>query len=101
MYYVKAKLNKETEIRVEIHGDDIYTECMECGKEILVDTAILLELLEEGNLDGTGICCEKCSKVIKKEDDLAEYEIAEKVGNGEEYKAEKIERKKVKTNEKD
>ncbi len=66
MYYVKAKLNEEAEIRIEVHGDDIYTECMKCGKEILADTAILSELLEEGNLDGTGMCCEKCSENYKR-----------------------------------
>lgn len=66
MYYIKTKLSKETEIRVEVHGDDIYTKCTKCGKEILADTTILSELLEEGNLDGSSMCCEKCSENYKK-----------------------------------
>lgn len=41
-------------------------KCTRCGKEILADTAILLELLEKGNLDGSGMCCEKCSENYKK-----------------------------------
>lgn len=63
MYYVKTKIGREAEIKIEVHGDDIYTKCTKCGKEMLVDTGVLSELLEEGNLDGTGICCEKCSKI--------------------------------------
>ena len=63
MYYVKAKIGREAEIKIEVHGDDIYTKCTKCGKEILADTGILSELLEEGNLDGTSMCCEKCSKM--------------------------------------
>ena len=65
MYYVKTKINKEVEMKVEVHGDDIYTKCSKCGKEIQADMEILTELLKEGNLDGTSICCEDCSKEVR------------------------------------
>ena len=67
MYYIKNKIGDNIEVRTEIHGDDVYTKCGKCNKEILVDTSILVELLEEGNLDGTSICCEECSaEFVKK-----------------------------------
>ena len=66
MYYVKTKIGKEVEMKVEVHGDDIYTKCSKCGKEIQADMQILSELLKGGNLDGTGMRCEMCSENYKR-----------------------------------
>jgi hypothetical protein len=61
MFYVKQTINDSLEIRVEIHDDNVFTTCPDCGVEICVDIS---ELFSDGESDlyGTAIFCPECSK---------------------------------------
>lgn len=60
MFYVKAQINDAVELITEIHDDNVFTQCPECGREIAID---LVELLQGGESDlyGTAVYCAKCS----------------------------------------
>lgn len=61
MFYVKEKINDTLEIKVEIHDDNVFTTCPDCGAEIGVDIS---ELFSDGESDlyGTAIFCPDCSR---------------------------------------
>lgn len=62
MLYVKARINDDVEIRVNIYGDDIYCSCPDCGKEVSVDEDVILDVLKGGGcLTGISICYEECA----------------------------------------
>lgn len=60
MFYLKHKGK-----RLEIHDDNVYTRCPQCGKERVVD---LQEILSsgDGDLYGTAIFCSSCLEKHKK-----------------------------------
>lgn len=60
MFYVKAKINDDVEIKVNIYGDDIYTNCLDCEKEFQVSEEELEVYLHEG-LSSISACCKECS----------------------------------------
>ena len=64
MFYVKGKL--ET---IAIEEDNVFTTCPICGEEFSVD---LLEVLVDGHGDlyGTNVYCNECSKVMLKQKSL-------------------------------
>ena len=66
MFYLKHKGR-----RLEIHDDNVYTRCPQCGKERVVD---LQEILSsgDGDLYGTAIFCSSCLEKHKKEIKLQE-----------------------------
>jgi len=37
MFYVKQTINDTLEIKVDIHDDNVFTTCPDCGVEICVD----------------------------------------------------------------
>ncbi|QGT99527.1 hypothetical protein SYNTR_0934 [Candidatus Syntrophocurvum alkaliphilum] len=61
MFYVKARFNDVVEITTEIHDDNVFGICPDCGCEVNVD---LVEILNSkyGDLNGTAVYCLKCSK---------------------------------------
>jgi len=61
MFYVKESINDTLEIKVEIHDDNVFTTCPDCGVEIFLDIS---ELFSDGESDlyGTAIFCPECSK---------------------------------------
>jgi DNA-directed RNA polymerase subunit RPC12/RpoP len=61
MFYVKEKINDVLEIKVEIHDDNVFCTCPDCGTEIGVDIS---ELFSDGESDlyGTAIFCPDCSQ---------------------------------------
>lgn len=61
MFYVKESINDTLEIRVDIHDDNVFTTCPDCGVEICVDISELFSD-EESDLYGTSIFCPECSK---------------------------------------
>ena len=63
MFYVKETINDTLEVKVEIHDDNVFTTCPDCGVEICLDIA---ELFSDGESDlyGTAIFCPECSKAI-------------------------------------
>ena len=66
MFYVKTKINDETEINTEITDENTFTRCPECGKEHAID---LSELFSSTSADlyGTVVYCSECSAKRRKE----------------------------------
>ncbi len=60
MFYVKTKINEGTYFTTEITDENVYTSCIDCGRELQID---LDEAVVEGHLDlfGLGMRCETCS----------------------------------------
>ena len=70
MFYVKTKIGCST-IETEIDGENLFTRCPQCGKEILVETEDLKSIFENGgDLCSTTMDCPECSEKRL-------YEIAE------------------------
>jgi predicted RNA-binding Zn-ribbon protein involved in translation (DUF1610 family) len=59
MFYVKKTVNDTLEIKLELHDDNVFTICPDCGVEIS-------ELFSDGKstLYGTALFCPKCSTAI-------------------------------------
>lgn len=64
MLYVKTSISDNVEIKVDLYDDEIYTQCIKCGKEMQVETEVLKKVLEDGDLASTSLICEKCSKEL-------------------------------------
>lgn len=62
MFYVKEKINDVMEISIEINDENVFCTCPKCGKEVEVD---LVEVLEEGDLVSTQVCCNTCSETMR------------------------------------
>ena len=62
MFYVKEKINDSMEISIEINDENVFCTCPKCGKEVRVD---LVEVLEEGDLVSTQVCCNTCSETMR------------------------------------
>lgn len=62
MFYVKEKINDSMEISIEINDENVFCTCPKCGKEVGVD---LVEVLEEGDLLSTQVCCNTCSETMR------------------------------------
>lgn len=61
MFYVKEKINDVMEVSIEINDENVFCTCPKCGKEVRVD---LVEVLEEGDLVSTQVCCNTCSETM-------------------------------------
>lgn len=66
MFYVKTNISDNVEIKVDLYDDEIFTQCPKCGKEMQVETEELKQVLEGGDLAGSSLYCEKCSKQLEK-----------------------------------
>lgn len=62
VFYVKEKINDSMEISIEINDENVFCTCPKCGKEVRVD---LVEVLEEGDLVSTQVCCNTCSETVR------------------------------------
>ena len=63
MFYIKAKLSENVEVKVPLYDDGIYTQCPECGTEHTIETDILAHIIDEGDdFASASVYCEKCSK---------------------------------------
>ena len=62
MFYVKEKINDVMEVSIEINDENVFCTCSKCGKEVEVD---LVEVLEEGDLVSTQVCCNTCSETMR------------------------------------
>ncbi len=60
MFYIKTKINEETNIVTMLTDENTFTTCIDCGCELQID---LDEVIIDGhlNLFGTGMRCEECS----------------------------------------
>lgn len=61
MFYVKEKVSSNLDVTVEIHDDNVFCNCPECGCEVDID---LVQLFGdgEGDLYNTSVFCKDCSK---------------------------------------
>ena len=64
MFYAKAKIGEDAELKIELHDENIYTACPGCGEEIQVD---LNDVITDGQIDfyGTSIYCSECSRKMR------------------------------------
>ncbi len=62
MFYVKEKINDVMEVSIEINDENVFCTCPKSGKEVRVD---LVEVLEEGDLVSTQVCCNTCSETMR------------------------------------
>ena len=63
MFYIKAKLNENVEIRVELNDDNVFTICPMCGRE----HSICLPEFMDGCIDFdlvSEVYCEECSEKL-------------------------------------
>lgn len=61
MLYIKAKINDQVELKVDLYEDEIFTACPICGNEIPVDTDELVSIIQSGaDFAGTSIYCNGC-----------------------------------------
>lgn len=61
MFYIKTKLPGGKTVKTEVTDENVFTRCLECGKETGVDLAELFSD-GEGDLYSSGIICEDCAK---------------------------------------
>lgn len=61
MFYVKETINDSMEIKVELHDDNVFTTCPDCGVEFCVDIAEIFNEVK-ADLYGTALFCLECSK---------------------------------------
>ncbi len=61
MFYVKEKVSPSVDVTVEIHDNNVFCTCPDCGSEVEID---LVELFGngEGDLYSTSVYCSACSK---------------------------------------
>lgn len=61
MFYVKEKVSPSVDVTVDIHDDNVFCNCPECGCEVEID---LVELFSDGESDlySTSVFCSDCSK---------------------------------------
>lgn len=62
MFYVKKEIGNDIVVKIDLYDDEIYTQCPICGEEIQIDGEFLAQILNGGDLIGTSVYCEKCSK---------------------------------------
>ena len=66
MFYIKAKLTENVEVKVPMYDNRIYTQCPDCGTEHAVEIADIARIIHEGgDFVNTSVYCEKCSKKEK------------------------------------
>lgn len=60
MFYIKTNINEDTCITTEITDENVFTTCVDCGRELQID---LDEAVIDGHIDlySTGMRCEACS----------------------------------------
>ena len=61
MFYVKEKINPSVDLTIDLHDDNVFCICPNCGCEVEIDLA---ELFRDGESDlyGTSVFCAECSK---------------------------------------
>ena len=62
MFYVKETIGETIDVTIEINDENVFCRCPLCGYEVQVD---LQEILRDGDLLGTAVFCERCSKKMR------------------------------------
>lgn len=67
LLYVKAKINDQIEIKVDLYEDEIFTSCGTCGKEMEVEPEEIAEIIKsDSDFVGTTYYCKDCGLPKKK-----------------------------------
>ena len=61
MFYVKSKINDNSEIRIEIGDSNVFTICPDCGGEFQIDLEAILH--DGGSLLNSSCLCAECSEI--------------------------------------
>ncbi len=63
MFYIKEQLNDAMAVSTEIHDENVFCICPNCGCEVQVDLA---EVFSDGEIDlfGTSVYCNECSREV-------------------------------------
>ena len=66
MFYVKEKIGKNTEFKIEINYENVFCICPKCGSEVKV---FLDDILQDKNSDlyNTSVYCDECSRITEEE----------------------------------
>ena len=63
MIYAKIKVNDDLELRTAIYGDEFYSHCPVCGKEVAVD--VQRDLPENSSFSDVSVYCDECNEATK------------------------------------
>lgn len=64
MIFIKAKINDDIEIKIDLYGDEFRSYCPKCGKEHDVEIETVATIINDGgDLGGTVIYCNECTEV--------------------------------------
>ena len=63
MIYAKIEINDDLEFKTAIYGDEFYSLCPVCGKEVPVD--IQRDLPEGCSFSDVSVYCDECSRTTK------------------------------------
>jgi uncharacterized protein with PIN domain len=61
MFYIRTDLNASIQLQADLHSDNVYCRCPDCGDEVQVDLAELFRD-GEGDMETSTVVCEKCTK---------------------------------------
>ena len=63
MIYLKTELENGEQVKIDLYGDEFYTTCPKCDKEVHLDRDMLKNLLND-DCDFATTCfyCDECSK---------------------------------------
>lgn len=59
MFYVKANLSPDVTLIAEVHSDNIYTRCPDCGEELQIDLNHLIHD-DQIDLEKSSCRCPEC-----------------------------------------
>lgn len=63
MHYTKYENEDGLSLKVPLYDDQIFTNCLECGKEIPVGMDEIKQILNDGgDFASTGTICECCTE---------------------------------------
>lgn len=61
MFHVKERISDTAELTIELHDDNVFCSCPDCGREVCVNLAELFSD-GEGDMYGTAVYCPECSR---------------------------------------
>lgn len=62
MIYLKAKLNDDVEMKIDLYGDEFRFSCPKCTRECDINIEEVADIVKNGgDLAGTVVYCEQCS----------------------------------------
>lgn len=61
MFYVKANLTPDVEIKIDITDENVFCRCPHCGEEVPVDLS-LFATDEDFDINSSAVLCEDCTE---------------------------------------